>query len=331
VVSLIAGPTSHPARNFDAESFSEWQDRMSSRFVRLEVTTDRPECFHGSIRSREYGGGILLSHITAGAQRVDRPLGFIDPFETRFYKFSLQLSGTGIIVQDGREATVTPGDMCIYDTSRPYTLIMNDDVENLVLIFPHELLRLPSKAVAQLTGVRIGSESAMSHLVGPFIRQLGQKLEDFNENNAMRLAHNTLDLIATLLHAELDLDNPLKQGRDLDLMTKVQEYIERNLGSYELTPTVIADANYISTRRLHYLFRSEGTTVTGWIKQRRLEQCRRDLSDPALWRETVTTISRRWGFSESAHFSRAFRAAFGISPREYRRRSTTKTTTPPVF
>jgi AraC-like DNA-binding protein len=47
--------------------------------------------------------------------------------------------------------------------------------------------------------------------------------------------------------------------------------------------------------------------------------CRRDLADASLGRDSITSIVFRWGFSESSSFSRAFRNAFQITPRQYRR------------
>jgi hypothetical protein len=50
-----------------------------------------------------------------------------------------------------------------------------------------------------------------------------------------------------------------------------------------------------------------------------LERCRRDLLDPSLGDVPVSAIAARWGLTNAAHFSRAFRAAYGASPVEYRR------------
>jgi AraC-like DNA-binding protein len=49
----------------------------------------------------------------------------------------------------------------------------------------------------------------------------------------------------------------------------------------------------------------------------RLAQCARLLADP-LNDSTVTEISLRHGFTDSASFSRAFRRQFGMAPREMR-------------
>jgi hypothetical protein len=76
---------------------------------------------------------------------------------------------------------------------------------------------------------------------------------------------------------------------------------------------------YISVRYLHKLFELEETTVADWIRRRRLEACHRDLRDPALADQPVSTIAARRGLTSAAHFSRAFRSVYGITPTEYRR------------
>ncbi|MFE4047964.1 helix-turn-helix domain-containing protein [Streptomyces sp. YIM B13518] len=80
----------------------------------------------------------------------------------------------------------------------------------------------------------------------------------------------------------------------------------------------MAAAHQISTRSLYKLFQEEGLTVAAWVRERRLENCRRALADPALNSRPVHAIAARWGFADSAHFSRAFRAAYGMPPKEYR-------------
>jgi AraC-like DNA-binding protein len=59
--------------------------------------------------------------------------------------------------------------------------------------------------------------------------------------------------------------------------------------------------------------------VAGWVRERRLERSRHDLLDPALAARPVSAIAARWGLVDPAHFSRLFRAAYGVPPLEYRR------------
>jgi AraC-like DNA-binding protein len=71
-------------------------------------------------------------------------------------------------------------------------------------------------------------------------------------------------------------------------------------------------------RSLQKLFETQGQTVTGWIRTRRLEHCRKDLANATLANRPVSSIAAQWGLVDSAHFSRLFRSTYGRSPRDYR-------------
>ena len=61
-------------------------------------------------------------------------------------------------------------------------------------------------------------------------------------------------------------------------------------------------------------------SVSELIWARRLEQARRDLADPLHRHVSVTGIGYDAGFKDAAHFSRAFKSAFGETPSAYRSR-----------
>jgi AraC-like DNA-binding protein len=117
----------------------------------------------------------------------------------------------------------------------------------------------------------------------------------------------------------LAADDAPRMRTRAEILLNVQTFIEAHLGNPELDPEQIARATFISTRYLHKLFEAEGTSVCRWIRETRLERCRRDLLDPALADETILTIASRWGLPGPEHFSRLFRSAFGRSPSELRR------------
>jgi len=67
------------------------------------------------------------------------------------------------------------------------------------------------------------------------------------------------------------------------------------------------------------VFKAESTTAARYILERRLEACAADLGSPQHRARTITEIAVRHGFGSSSHFSRAFRARFGMTPQQWRR------------
>lgn len=104
---------------------------------------------------------------------------------------------------------------------------------------------------------------------------------------------------------------------------RVQDYIRQNLHDPELTPPVIAAAHNISLSYLHRIFQEQtrGEPVAAWIRRRRLENAHRDLANPALRGTPIHVIAARWGYRRPSDFTRAFRGAYGMSPRDYRQQT----------
>lgn len=302
----------------EARSFAEWNTLISESFVPLQARTNSPAGFHGRLRSRVLDE-LSVVEVTANSHKVLRTPALITRSDRLYYKLNLQLSGTGILVQDNREATLRPGDLAVYDTHRPYTLEFDDDFRTLVLMFPHDALDLPPDSVTDLTAVRFAGDAGIGRMISPFMVQLADNLELLSGPSGHRLAHNAVDLLATLFDSELRSENGPQRGHHGELLARIRQHIDANLGDPELSPAAIAAAHFISTRHLHSIFHDAGTTVAGWIRARRLERCRRDLRDPLQADRAVGAIATRWGFTDAAHFSRVFRSAFGVPPSTYRR------------
>lgn len=302
-----------------SHSFREYRQAVVNSFVPLEVSRVSADPFWGRLRSVDFDDAHV-HEVTASQHMVERTETLVAASDPRFYKASLQVSGTGLLIQDGREALLQPGDLAIYDTARPYSLVFEQDMRMLVLMFPREQLGLPPDMMRQLTAHRFSSANGLGAMIIPFLQNVSQNLDRAGGVTGPRLVRTAIDLITTMFANELDLEADPRDSHQL-LMQQVRHYIEANLGSAELCPTQIAAAHFISTRHLHGLFRQKGTTVSTWIRERRLENCRRDLIDPLNAHLSVGAIAARWGFVEAAHFSRVFKAAYEMSPSELRARS----------
>jgi AraC-like DNA-binding protein len=102
------------------------------------------------------------------------------------------------------------------------------------------------------------------------------------------------------------------------LRARALRYIDDHLAEPDLAPPGIARALGMSLRYLHLLFEGTGTTVRATILCRRLDRCRDALADPGQRQRNVSEIAFAWGFNGAAHFSRTFKARFGVPPRDAR-------------
>ncbi|MFS0893089.1 helix-turn-helix domain-containing protein [Microbacterium sp. 179-I 3D3 NHS] len=299
-----------------ARNISDFRAAVSESFVPLQVSSAGPDHFRGTIR----GAAVDEVHVTdvrATPHVVERTPELIARGDRSFFKVSLMLAGTGLLIQDDREAVLRAGDLAVYDTDRPYSLVFDEDFRTMVVMFPKHLISLPPDMIGQLTAVRISGQEGLGGMVVPYLTQLAGNLDQLAGTTGARLAHSALDLVTTVFTRELGLDGVAADPHRA-LVQRIRSYIDRNLASTDLGPASIASAHFISTRHLHGLFQEQGVTVSTWIRTRRLERCRRDLLDPMLADRPVAAIAARWGFVDAAHFSRAFKSAFGISPSEYR-------------
>ncbi len=265
-------------------------------------------------------GVVRVGEITGsgqgGALRATSHVRSSDP---DVYKLDLLVQGHGVIEQGGREARLGPGDFTLIDFSRPATWSVFSS-RLVALSFPRSLLPLRPADVAKLTGVRIAGDRGAGALVSSLASQLPKHLDEWGAADGVRLGTAVIDMLTAALAARLERDRDVEaDSRQRALLLRVHAFIEQRLDDPALAPPMIGDAHFISLRYLHKLFEAEQTSVAEWIRRRRLERCRRDLLDPALRSTPVATIAARWGLHNPAHFSRLFRARYGLPPAEFRR------------
>jgi len=97
------------------------------------------------------------------------------------------------------------------------------------------------------------------------------------------------------------------------LRDAVDRFIEQNLLDEHLSPSAVARAHGLSVRTINRAFNATGQTVG--IRIRRLARARNELAER---RQPIGTIATKWGFDDSSHFSRSFKACYGTSPKEFR-------------
>jgi AraC-like DNA-binding protein len=184
-------------------------------------------------------------------------------------------------------------------------------------------LPLPRQAVDRALGLQISGREGIGALLTQFLVRISADTQHYQPADGPRLGTVLVDLVASLLAHTLDTESSLTpESRTRALTLRVKAFIQQNLHDPDLTPSRIAAAHHISRSYLHRIFKTESDTVAAYVRGRRLEGARHDLTDPGLASTPIHVVATRWGFPQAADFSRAFHTAYGLSPSEHRRRAT---------
>ncbi|MCW2244447.1 AraC-like DNA-binding protein [Azospirillum fermentarium] len=101
------------------------------------------------------------------------------------------------------------------------------------------------------------------------------------------------------------------------LFVQIRRFIDNRLLDPGLSVDLILVRFGLSRRSLYRLFEPVGG-VDAYIKKRRLAMAQRALKDPANSALSIADIATMHGFASAEHFTRSFRGAFGVTPREMR-------------
>jgi AraC-like DNA-binding protein len=111
----------------------------------------------------------------------------------------------------------------------------------------------------------------------------------------------------------------------------IKAFIASQFSDPELSISKIAQRCNTSIRYVCSLAEAHDTTISELIWKSRLEKAKQWLQGPTMRHRTTAEIARMAGFKSAAHFSRRFKHAYGLAPREFRRlyRHTALTATAP--
>ncbi|MFG2821137.1 helix-turn-helix transcriptional regulator [Kitasatospora sp. NPDC048365] len=185
------------------------------------------------------------------------------------------------------------------------------DGDTAVLLVPWAALPISPRALpARACGLSIDlpTGAVLTEVVSALVRQ------EVRPTGA-HVAGLLTDLAATLL---TELTDHQPSGPESVLLDEVRWHINTSLGDTRLSPPDLAAEHHISVRQLHKLFAASGTTPGRWVLRRRLEESARELARTGPSERKIAATATRWGFASAAHFSRAFRDAFGVAPHEWR-------------
>jgi AraC-like DNA-binding protein len=301
------------------EQFETMRRLVSERLAPVQLSTKDVGRFRGGVRSASLGTVQLCDVWAHNDLIASRTRNLISSNDSDYLKVSVQLRGSCVVSQGDRQAALGLGDFILNDTARPYRFSASASTHLRSVVFPREVLRLSPAQLQRLMTRPISGREGLGPLVSQYLVALGRQLDTGVCCASCYLSEATLDLLAASFAERLACTGTIeRQSGKAGLLLRVRAYIEHQLGDPRLNVATVAAAHHISVRSLQRLFEGQEQTVAGWIRAQRLEHCRRDLANPALAEEPVTSIAAHWGLVHPTQFSWLFKSTYGLAPRDYR-------------
>ena len=298
-----------------AESLEFWHDAVLATLVGMDIRTGG-RTYDATMRTRAVGD-LRVTTVDCDPGEVHRAPRFIDRGDGGHIFVGLQSTGVAQVEQDGRTTELRPGDLAFFETIRPYRTRFPERFQLKIFSVPRELLGQEEGDLQRLTARTVRPGHGLGALVSPFLRRLADAVDGCAAPVAENLARGAVDLLAATATDLLGRDPKELPGANQVMLLRVKQFARWHLSDQGLTPTVIARAHGISVRYLHRLFAGEGRTLCEWIREQRLQECRRALTAAPVDSVGVGSIARRWGFTGGAQLSRAFRGSYGESPTDW--------------
>jgi AraC-like DNA-binding protein len=234
--------------------------------------------------------------------------------EGEFVVVLITRAGRETVSQGDAEADMKPGDAVAWDSTKPARFAVWEPLSKRSLLIPRAALDEVSGRTWLTGGVMLNGLSPATRLLTAYLDTLSQALPDLNSSAVAAARNATLELLIGALRA--DGDAPSTSMARPALRAAMDRFIEQHLLDDAVTPATIATAHGVSTRTVNRIFNATGQTVSEVIRVRRLARARDDLTKTD---RPISVIAHRWGFSDTSHFSRTFKAHYGSSPSDYRR------------
>lgn len=295
-----------------------WLDLVRHTYVPLELVDCVPESeFFGEIQ-QEPLGCLSLSLVRSCGQHAARTRADIARADREFFIIIGQVSGTGTVRQDEREARLEPGGWAIVDTTRPYDLVFEHSFEQVVVVAPRVALPNLIHPSAILTGQDMSQATPLGSIFSRYLALLRTEAGLLTAETRPLLADSILNLLAATVSEVLGEADAARLPEP-EQLARIKSFILQHLRDPELRVCTVAQAFHISTRYVHKLFEAQGVTLSEYVRRLRLENCCRDLLSERNRNLSITQIAFSWGFNSAAHFSYLFRQYHGVSASEYRR------------
>ncbi len=304
------------------DQFEQWRWGVSPMFDLDIPSSESLSDFHLAAEG-QYFGDVAIARARSTATLFKRGPRVIARAGLDSITVLVYTEGRYQLTVGKRQTVVETGDILIYDFTRPLDIAATG-YSNISLTIPRRLLEPLVGRIDRLHGLVLRKGAPTHGLLLSYMSELFAQNAALTPSAAEQISGATVRLVAAA--AESATGDHGAADMPGSLVARIRAEIEKQLGNPELDPDWLAARFNVSRATLYRLFREYGG-VRHHIRERRMLEAYRALARGKA--ERIGTIAEQLGFRDQAVFSRAFRAAYGLSPRELASISSTPDLPPP--
>ena len=295
-----------------ADRVAFWEQHNADALVGLTCSTYAPEGLVAKELNLDLGG-YRLADIAGNAHVIERAPTMVRRFPKDATFASLLLEGDAFFYQAGECVPLVAGDVVVYDTDQPYLFGFGSGMRQLLIDVPRALWmercgRVDLGRPLRIAGSGPGSAALVARTLRTTLSRTVEDVATYSEG----MSDQILDLLQMMTTGS---GTAVSTSR----LMAAKMFVAEHLTDPSLCTEQVARAVGVTSRHLNRAFAAEGTTVSQYVHDRRLDGARADLTSPHMAEHRIADIASRWAFASQAHFTRAFRARFGCTPTQVRR------------
>lgn len=303
----------------NAEAYDRYEAFVSRSFCKLSYRIARESDFaiHARVQSAD---GFMVGRFAtrAGRGELIRTQAAINQDSQDRFAVYLPLRGGQEVRQFSHEAHCEPGSILFVNMAEPFVQRKLGDNDTIYFFMPRSFVEQRLVRSDALCGRSLPVVSGLPRLASESIAAFQRDAAEMSDLDFGSAAHLLGELVLLSLGGAADTGSNLSPVRASNL-ARAKRIVRARLGNADLRIGDIARECGISVRYLHELFRSQGISVSEYLKQQRLQRAR-GLLETHGDAISVTEVGLCCGFANASQFSTAFRQAFAVSPREAKKR-----------
>lgn len=318
-----------PARELVRQCFStrhvpalnraeRWADMVRSINFSMHIAIPAGAAYTGRFQ-RLTAGDFQLVGFREDEALFERNPGHIRDDGNSFLQFLTPTAGRCHIEHLGHSSLCAPGHFFLVDTSEPMRITQQGRMSALILTVPRDLveggLAQPRRLCGRVFDARLGIGRAGLDL----LRSLSRQGDHLGVHAFRHACRQFIDLMMLSLESGTADSGSESRVRRAN-RKRIRDFVREHLTASDLATPRIAAGVGLSSRYVQSLLKAADCTARDLIRTERLKAARALLESPLHRHRSVTEIAFSCGFSNSSHFSTAFRAQYAISPRDCRAR-----------